>query len=127
MLSKVSLDTGHQPVIPREGDLYKVIRIHGRTFEIRYGFYEERDRHSRYAEPMEIYPDFLKDPQYTDEGTPFATAVQRPCPYFTGKADENSVCEECSYYQHGEELLGLCICPMNRRSPDAPKMTARRV
>lgn len=103
---------------PKEGDLFKVIHLHGTTFEIRYGFYEECDRHNRFAEPMEIYPDFIKRPQHTDDGVPFVTAIQTPCPHFTGNKDENSSCEECAYYQHGDELLGICTCPHNMKDSE---------
>ena len=103
---------------PKEGDLYKIIHLHGRTFEIRYGFYEERDRHNAFAEPIEIYPDFLQNPQHTAAGLPFTTAIQSPCSHFTGKQDANSTCEECRYYHHGEELLGLCTCPYNIKSKE---------
>lgn len=96
---------------PKEADLYKIIKLFGKTFEIRYGYYEERDRHNLYAEPMEIYPDFIEDPLYTEDGIPFVTAIQNPCDHFEGKKDENSTCEECRFYQHGEELLGICTCP----------------
>jgi len=100
---------------PKEGDLFKIIEIHGKKFEIRYGFYEESDRHSRFAEPIEIYPDFIKEPQYTEEGVPFITAIQSPCEHFSGIKNENSTCEECSFYQHCEELLGICSCPENKK------------
>lgn len=99
--------------LPKEGDLFKVIHLHGRVFEIRYGFYEECDRHNQFAEPIEIYPDFIKNPQHTVEGFPFITAIQSPCHHFVGNRDSNSTCEECAYYSHGEELLGICTCPMN--------------
>ena len=102
-----------QPTLPKEGDLYKIIHLYGKTFEIRYGFYEERDRLGRYAEPIEIYPDFIQSPEYTDEGIPFITAIQTPCQHFSGNRDPNSTCEECAYYQHREELLGICTCPHN--------------
>ena len=112
-------DTGQRPPEPKEGDLYKVIHLHGKTFEIRYGFYEECDRHNPYMEPMEIYPDFLKAPQHTDEGIPFVTAIQTPCCHFKGKKDVNSTCEECAFYQHGEELLATCGCPENKKDMGA--------
>lgn len=116
MIAKLlGLDTEQQTPIPKEGDLFKIISLCGKTFEIRYGFYEECDRHTKYAEPIEIYPDFLKEPQFTDNGLPFVTAVQLPCEYFRGKKNENSTCEECSYYRHGEELIGICSCPMNKK------------
>lgn len=99
---------------PKEGDLFKVIQIHGKTFEIRYGFYEECDRLGPFAEPIEIYPDFIKKPQYTADGIPFITAIQTPCSHFSEKRDANSTCEECTYYRHGDELLGICACPHNK-------------
>ena len=55
---------------PKEGDLFKIIQIHGKTFEIRYGFYEERDRLGRFAEPIEIYPDFIKETIYELDAPP---------------------------------------------------------
>ncbi len=100
---------------PKEGELFKVIQLHGKTFEIRYGFYEECDRNNHFAEPVEIYPDFIKHPQYTDEGYPFVTAIQSPCQHFRGEKNENSTCEECAHYSHCEELLAICRCPHNQK------------
>lgn len=108
-------DTGQKLVTPQEGDLFRIIRICGKTFEIRYGFYEERDRHTQFAEPVPIYPDFTELPQYTDDGTPFVTAMQNPCESFEGKKDANSVCGDCALYRACEELLGICVCPANRK------------
>ena len=101
---------------PKEGDLFKVIRLYGKTFEIRYGFYEECDRHTRFAEPVAIYPNFTKSPQYTDEGFPFVTEMQEPCRHFDGDLNEDSGCGECEFYRQGDELLGICGCPANRCS-----------
>lgn len=116
MLTKLfGLDTGQRAVVPKEGDLFKVIELYGTTFEIRYGFYEDRDRHNRYAEPMEIYPDFIKNPQHTHDGMPFVTAMQTPCALFKGKKDEDSTCDDCAFYQHCEEMLGICACPKNKK------------
>ena len=106
---------------PKEGDLFKIIRLHGATFEIRYGFYEECDRHNQFAEPIEIYPDFIQNPQHTPEGAPFVTAIQNPCRYFEGKRTANSTCEECAHYRQGEELLGTCACPRNQQTRALPK------
>ena len=107
--------TPEERVVPKEGDLYKVITAHGKTFEIRYGYYEEIDRYSKYNDPIEIYPNFRKDPVYTDDGTPFATAMQDICKHFSGVKDEDSTCYHCSYYKKCEELLGICICPKNKK------------
>lgn len=101
---------------PREGDLFKVITAYGKTFRIRYGFYEEGDRHTQYAEPVELYPNFKEHPQYTDDGRPFATEMQEPCECFNGQKDENSGCGDCAFYMRCEELIGVCNCPTNRKT-----------
>ena len=101
---------------PKEGELFKEIRIYGKIFEIKYGFYEEKDRYAKYAEPVEIYPNFIENPQFTDDGVPFATAMQIPCEHFEGKIDENSVCDNCKHYRQCEHLLGICECPANRKT-----------
>lgn len=100
---------------PREGDLFKLIILEGVTFEIRYGYYEERDRYIRFSEPMPLYPDFLRFPQYTREGIPFVTAIQDICKHFAGDKDPNSVCGDCAAYCHGDELIGTCGCPANKQ------------
>lgn len=92
----------------KEGDLYKVITVYGKTFEIYYGYYEESDRHSRYAKPIEVFPDFLKKPVYTEEGIPFVTAIQPPCEYFKKVKDVNDCCGDCAFYKQGEEWIGIC-------------------
>ena len=43
----------------REGDLFKIIKILDHTFEIKYGYYEEKDKYSKYGEPIPIFPDFI--------------------------------------------------------------------
>ncbi len=100
---------------PKEGELYKVITLLGKTFEIYYGYYEDSDRYSKYAEPIEVYPNFIKEPIYTDEGIPFATAIQKPCQYFRKVKDINDCCGDCAYFKQGEELLGTCICDKRKK------------
>ena len=97
---------------PREGDLYKVVVIFGKTFELRYGFYEERDRHSPLCEPAIIYPNFIRDPLFTDEGEPFVTMMQDACEHYAGseKRTRDSTCAECKHFRHGEEWFGACAC-----------------
>ena len=94
----------------KEGELYKIIEAHGKTFEIYYGYYDEADRQNPYVEPMEMYPNFVEAPVYTEEGIPFATAMQSPCGHFNGEADADNTCYQCAYYERCEELLGLCKC-----------------
>lgn len=101
---------------PKEGDLFKIIELYGKTFEIRYGFYEERDRYTRFAEPIPCYPDFKAQPQHTDCGMPIVTAIQDVCKHFVGKKDENSTCGDCADYCHHDELLGTCTSPKNKKA-----------
>ncbi len=105
-----------QPTTPKEGDLYKEVTISGKTFRLLYGYYESFERESRLNDPIPIYPNFIKAPLYTDEGIPFATAMQNVCAYYKGKNHEDSCCADCVYFQSSEELFGFCICPKNRRT-----------
>ena len=99
----------------REGELYRIIEAHGRTFEIYYGYYDEADRQNSYVEPMEMYPNFIESPAYTETGVPFVTAMQPPCRHFKGEADMDNTCYQCAYYERCEELLGICTCPHNKK------------
>ena len=112
----IQSDLQQQKAIPKEGDLYKVVNIHGRSFELRYGYYEECDRQSPLCQPVVIYPDFIQDPVYTDDGTPFVTMMQDACPYFKGekKRTADSTCDECKYFKHGDDWFGICTCPKNK-------------
>ena len=69
----------------REGELYKVVTVFGKTFELWYGYYEDYERENPTVEPMPIYPNFRKEPLYTDEGEPFVTMMQDACPYYKGE------------------------------------------
>ena len=100
-----------------EGDLYKTLEIHGRTFPLYYGYYEECDRQNPLCEPIVIYPDFLREPVYTDDGVPFVTIVQDACASFKGEAERtpDTTCAECSYFQSGEDWIGICKCSLLRK------------
>ena len=99
----------------RDGDLYKSVTVHGKTFELRYGFYEEYEKSSRYPEPIPIYPDFLREPIYTDEGYPFVTGMQEPCALAECDIKEDAFCAFCKHYAHEDELIGICLCEANRK------------
>ena len=43
---------------PKEGDLYAVVHTFGKTFELKYGYYDDMDRS---GPPDVIYPDFIED------------------------------------------------------------------
>jgi len=91
----------------KEGDLYKIINVFGKRFEIRYGYYEERDRQGKYNEPLPIYPDFKKEPLLSADGLKFVTQMQDVCESFLGKNREFG-CFGCDHYRHGADFIGLC-------------------
>jgi len=109
-----------------EGELYKRLDIHGKVFEIKYGYYEECDRNNPVVEPMPIYPDFIKNPIYTNEGLPFVTKMQDVCQYYKGKDGVDNGCAECEYYRHGEELIGVCTCVENKKEKKITDIFRRR-
>ena len=113
MVNKLTQEDLSQKTVPKEGDLFKVVHTHGRTFALRYGYYGECDR--KY-EPDVIYPDFTKDPVYTDDGAPFVTMMQDACKSYRGEARRTSdtTCADCQYFERGEEWFGVCKCPYNR-------------
>ncbi|MBO7196564.1 MAG: hypothetical protein J6V80_04465 [Clostridia bacterium] len=106
------LNTGSSP--PKEGDLFKVVELHGRRFEIRYGYYEEIDRTH---DPTEVYPDFLKNPVYTEDGYPFITYMQEGCKYYQKRDnDDDNDCYSCIHMERGQELIGVCRCKSRRKN-----------
>ena len=110
-------DASQDESTPKEGDLYKVVVTFGKTFELRYGFYEERDRQSPLCAPAVIYPDFIREPQFTEEGEPFVTMMQDACAYYTGneKRTQDSTCAECKHFKRGEEWFGVCAYGKRKR------------
>lgn len=98
----------------KEGDLYKIIKISNKEFEIRYGYYEEKDRYSKYNEPIPIYPDFIKNPEYDNKGYPIVTQMQDKCKYFKGDLKEES-CYKCLHYKPHDDLIGICNCYSKRK------------
>lgn len=98
----------------RDGNLYKVVNVFGKAFELYYGYYDEQDRYSKYAEPVPIYPNFIENPLYDGNGNPFATEMQDICPHYQGKDGEDS-CFACSHFCKGDEMIGLCLCKARRK------------
>ena len=111
-------DASQMQSSPREGELYKVVVTFGKTFELRYGFYEERDRQSPLCAPAVIYPDFIRAPLFTENGEPFATMMQDACVHYKGstKRTQDSTCAECKYFMQGEEWFGVCTCEKRREA-----------
>jgi len=100
----------------REGDLYKRVTAFGKTFDLYYGYYEAFER--EHSEPIPIYPDFLADPQHTEDGHPFATQMQDMCDRGALRAAhlQDRCCGNCIYFKSGEDLFGICTCQTNRRN-----------
>ena len=98
-----------------EGDLFRTVEVHGKIFNIYYGYYEEADRHSRYNDPVPVYPDLDRNPQHDGEGHHIVTRMQVACPYYSGKPSEDS-CEHCPYFKHSGDLFGICLCEQNKKN-----------
>ena len=90
----------------KEGELYKIVNIKGKIFELRYGYYEEIDR--SHSEPDVIYPDLTAEPQYTPDGQRIVTQMQDACIYFKGKKDSESDCSQCAHFERDKDLFGIC-------------------
>ena len=95
----------------QEGELYKVVTTFGKTFELRYGYYDEIDRQNLLCQPSVIYPDFTLEPIYTDGGEPFVTMMQDACTGYKGENRKTSdtTCAECQYFR-------ICQLQMNRKN-----------
>lgn len=91
----------------KDGDIYKLINIEDKTFEIRYGYYEDFERENN--DPVPIYPDFLKEPIHVG-GVPLVTAMQDACDSFDG-SDRDIGCFACKYYESCDDLIGRCTDP----------------
>lgn len=115
MLTQILMPSDHSPAVPKEGDLYKEVNICGTVFRLEYGYYESFEREGSLNDPMPIYPDFIKSPQYTAGGIPIITAMQNTCAFYIGKSDVDSSCSGCAYFKRNEDLFGLCDCPQRRQ------------
>lgn len=114
MLTK-NYDISAQSSTPAEGELYKRVVTFGKSFELRYGYYDDIDRKTN---PVVIYPDFQENPVYTDGGEPFVTMMQDACASYGGSTERtvDTTCAECKYFKRGEEYFGICLCESNRKN-----------
>jgi len=89
---------------------FQIISLGGQTFEIFQEIDEEFD--TAYL----IYPDFEKEPLYTDKGRPFATAGQESCEHGLSRSKEADFTDDCGgcLWFHREatpvDLIGICMC-----------------
>ncbi len=110
-----SQDTQTSTPTHKEGELYKIVNINGHIFELYYGYYEECERKNPDIEPMPIYPNFIKNPKYTNDDFAFVTKMQDACKHYKGKQGQFNECAECEHYLHGDDLIGICTCLNNKK------------
>lgn len=98
-------------VLPKEGDIYKVVKIDGHVFELRFGFYEEFEREK--GEPVVVYPDLVAEKRYTADGKRLVTAIQDPCPHYQVPENrkEDGCCNDCLHYRISGDEIGYCNHP----------------
>lgn len=101
-------------IVPREGDVHAVVCVGGHSFTIRYGYYTELERHS--TDPIPIYPCFVTNPHYTQEGCPLVTRVQDACEHYdTGQeSGGDRWCADCIYCSDVSKEIGICRCDHRR-------------
>ena len=96
----------------RVGDLYKTVVLCDKSFVIRYGYYEADE--IKRGDPIPIYPDFKQTPEHTVDGYPFVTQMQDLCEHGSSRFKEG-LCIDCKYFEAGDDLIGICKCPKNRK------------
>ena len=96
----------------KEGELYRVIELFGHKIELRYGYYEERERER--GEPIPIYPNFKENPLYSDEGFPLVTQMQELCIYGSSKFSDGC-CADCEFFENADDLIGVCKNANNKK------------
>lgn len=100
--------------LPREGDIHEVICVGGHSFTICYGYYTESER--GVTDPIPIYPCFISNPHYTQEGHPLVTRIQDACEHYaTGEGNVgDGWCADCVHCASEHDEIGICRC-MHRR------------
>ena len=98
----------------KAGDLYKVITVAGREFEIYYMDCGVIDPESK----GELIPDFpfFDDPEYTDDRYPYTNQLNEACEHYKANSDRPDLCcYDCIYFQDAVEEIGVCRCTARRR------------
>lgn len=101
--------------LPREGDIHEVVQVGGHSFTIRYGYYDESERHT--TDPIPIYPCFITEPHYTADGFPLVTRIQDACEhYFAGEGTQgDGWCADCLHCSDDQGEIGICQCLHRRK------------
>lgn len=102
-------------ITPREGDIYEVVCVGGHSFTIRYGYYAEEERQN--TDPLPIYPCFIADPHYTEEGHPLVTRIQDACEYYRTResGEGDGWCADCVHCTGLHDAIGICHCEHRRK------------
>ena len=96
----------------REGDIYEVLSVDGRTFEIRYGYYEDFERDG--SAPIPIYPDLEKSPVYGESSKYIVTFMQEPCTHYEPRVENaEPYCGCCKHYPNNKQMINACQCRHN--------------
>ena len=100
---------------PREGDIYKVVKVDQHRFELRFGFYADFERES--GEPVVLYPDLNEKKIYTRDGRYIVTAIQEPCDYYevSGNKSRDECCNDCIHFLQPGDEIGICKYTLNRK------------
>lgn len=100
--------------IPREGDLHSIVTIGPHSFELRYGYCDERDRVT--GEPYILYPDLESQPLYTEDGYRVVSALQSVCEHYAPPEGEEreDCCYTCGFYPDQQTEIGICGCERMR-------------
>ena len=101
----------------RDGDLYRTVVIDGVEFRILYGYISEGERERGWA-PYPVYPDFLREPRYTEGGWAFATAFQDVCSHYAPTASGEVWCGNCLYFDKRDKCIGICTHSARRKDAE---------
>ncbi len=102
--------------MPEQRRPYRVCRVYGRVFTINLEYDDQL------GESYPVYPDFSENPEYTDEGRPFATAEQDSCSFCKPKAPNKTIpsdCGGCGWFfreQTPYDPIGVCMSGERRRN-----------
>lgn len=104
---------------PREGDIHEVVCVGGHCFTIRYGYYSELERGN--ADPIPIYPCFITEPHYTDDGHPLVTRIQDACEHYCvgDGLDGDGWCADCIHCNITHNEIGICRSVHRRKQMPA--------
>ncbi len=99
----------------KPGDLYKVITVAGREFEIRYIDCGEFDPESK-GQCIPNFPFFDEKPEYTDDRYPFTNELNDCCEHYkTDDPTPEKTCRDCIYFKDAVEEIGVCRCTARRK------------